>query len=119
MHQEIVAIALEIIANEFEIVAVSDIPNSLGKERFIGFDFFQADRSLLACDLGDAGKFVDQIACRQPAHRECKFRTERQTMQNSTERKSDHRRGNRTTENDDDGMFADEHVQIAAHEHHH
>ncbi len=39
-------------------------------------------------------------------------------MQNSTERKSDHRRGNRTAENDDDGMFADEHVQIAAHEHH-
>src|ERR1700732_741876 len=26
--------------------------------------------------------------------------------------------GNRTPEDDDDGMFADEHVQIATHEHH-
>ena len=73
MHQKIVAVALEIVADEFEIVAVGDVANSLGEERFVGLDLFQADRSLLARDFGDAGQFVDQIARGQPAHGEGKF----------------------------------------------
>ena len=81
MHQKIVAIAFEIVADEFEIVAVGDVTNSLGEERLVGFDFFQTDRTLLAGDFGDAGEFVDQIARRQPAHGEGEFRAERQTMQ--------------------------------------
>ncbi len=118
MHQEVVAVALEIVADEFEIVAVGDVTNSLGEERFIGLDLFQADRPLFTSDLGDAGEFVDEIARRQPAHREGKFRSQRQTVQHHAERKADHGGGNRTAEDDDHGMLADEHVQIAAHEYH-
>ena len=119
MHQEVVTVAFKVVADEFEIVAIGDISNSLGKERFIGFDLFQADRPLLACYFGDPREFVDQIPRRQPAHRESKFRTERQTMQNRAERKADHGGGDRSAEDDDDRMFADEHVEIAAHEDHH
>ena len=110
MHQEIVAVALEIVADEFEVVAVGDVANSLGEERLVGVDLFQADRSLLAGDFGDAGEFVDQIARRQPAHREGEFRAERQAVQDRAERKPDHGGGDRTAEDDDHGMFADEHV---------
>jgi hypothetical protein len=48
VHQKIVAVAFEIVADEFEIVAVGDVAYSLGQKRFVGFDFFEADRSLLA-----------------------------------------------------------------------
>ena len=117
MHQKVVAVPFEIVADEFEIVAVGDVTNSLGQEGFVGLDFFQADRSLLARDFSDAGKFVDQIARGQPAHRECKFRAERHTVQDGAERKPDHGGGDRSADDDDDGMLADEHVDIAAHEH--
>jgi hypothetical protein len=62
MHQEIVAVALEIVADEFEIVAVGDVADALGEERLVGLDLFQPDRSLLAGDFGDAGDLVDQVA---------------------------------------------------------
>ena len=39
-------------------------------------------------------------------------------MQDRAERKPDHGGGNRSAENDDDGVLADEQVQIAAQEHH-
>ena len=64
MHEEVVAVALEIVADEFEIVAVSDVADSLGEKRFVGFDFFQTDRTLLACDFGNARQFVHEIAGR-------------------------------------------------------
>jgi hypothetical protein len=117
MHQEIVAVALHIVADEFEIIAVGDVANALGQERLVGLDLFQADRPLLTRDFRDAGKLVDQIARRQPAQRECKFRPERNAVQDSAERKPDHGGGDRTAEHDDHRMFADEHVDIAAHEH--
>ena len=81
MHQEIVAIALEIVADEFEIVAVGDVADSLGEERLVDLHLFQPDRTLLAGDLGDAGQFVDQIARREPAHGEGEFRAQRQAVQ--------------------------------------
>ena len=116
MHQEIVAVALEIVADEFEIVAVGDVANSLGEERLVGLDLFQADRSLLARDFRDAGEFVDQVARRQPAQREGEFGAERQAMQHRAQRKPDQRRGERAAEDDDDGMDVVEHPEIAAHQ---
>jgi hypothetical protein len=62
MHQEIVAVALEIVADEFEIVTVGNVANTLGEEWIFGLDLFQADRSLLAGDFGDAGELVNEIA---------------------------------------------------------
>ena len=106
MHQEIVAVALEIVADEFEIVAVGDVADALGKERLVGLDLFQPDRSLLARDFGDAGEFVDQVARRQPAHGEGEFGAERQAVQDGAERKADHGGGDRSAEDDDDGVFA-------------
>ena len=81
MHQEIVAVALEIVADEFEVVAVGDVADALGQERLVGLDLFQADRSLLAGDFRDAGEFVDEVARRQPAHGEGEFCAERQAVQ--------------------------------------
>ncbi len=118
MHQEIVAVTLEIVTDEFEVVAVGDVADALGEERIFGLDLFQADRSLLAGDFGDAGELVDEIARRQPAHREGEFRAQRQAMQHDAEGKADHRGGDRSAENDDDRMFGNEHVNITAEEHH-
>ena len=117
MHQEIVAVAFEIVADEFEVVAVGDVANALGQERLVGLDLFQADRPLLAGDFRDTGEFVDEIAGRKPAHGESKFRAERQAVQHYAERKADHRRRDRPAEDDDDGVVGDEHVQVAAQEH--
>ena len=38
MHQEIAAVAVAIVADDFEIVAVGDMANTLGPERLIGLD---------------------------------------------------------------------------------
>ena len=108
-----------IVADEFEIVAVGDVANALGEERLVGLDLLQADRPLLAGDLGDAGEFVDEVARRQPAHGEGEFRAERQAVQHHAERKADHGGGDRSAEDDDHRMLGDEHVQIAAQQHHH
>jgi hypothetical protein len=118
VHQEVVAVALKVVANEFHVVAVGDVTDSLGKERFVGLDLFQTDRSLFAGDFGNTGQFVHEVARREPAHREREFRTERQAVQHHAEGKADHGGGDRAAKDDDDGMFRDEHVQIAAHEHH-
>jgi hypothetical protein len=118
MHQEVVAVALEIVADEFEIVAVGDVTNALGEERFVGLDLFQSHRALLAGDFGDAGEFVDQVAGRQPAHGEGELRAERQPVQHHAKRKPDHGGGDRAAEDDDHRMFRDEHVNIAAQQHH-
>ena len=93
MQQEIVAVALEIVADEFQIVAVGDVADSLGEERLVDLDFFQADRPLLARDFGDAGQFVDQIARRETAQGKCKLGAERQAMDNRRNGEPDQRRG--------------------------
>ena len=77
MHQKVVAIAFQIVADEFEIIAVGDVANALGEERLVGFNLFKSDRSLLARNLGDAGEFVDQVARREPAHGKGEFGAER------------------------------------------
>ena len=118
MGEEVVAVALEIVADEIGVVAVGDEADAFGEEGIVGLDFFQADRPGLAGDFGDAGDFIDQFALGHAPHREGKFSAERQAVHDGGERKTDQSSGKRPTENDDERMFADEHVQIAAHHNH-
>ena len=78
----------------------------------------EANLTLLAGNLGNAGQFIDEATRSGSAHREGELRAQRQAVQNRNQREADQRRGNRTTENDDHRMFADEHVEIAPHQHH-
>ena len=116
MGEEVVAVALEIVADEIGVVAVGDEADALGEERVVDLDLLQADRALLAGDLGDAGQLVDQFALGHAAHREGEFGAERQAVHDRGEREADQRGGEGAAEDDDDGMFADEHVQVAAHQ---
>ena len=50
--------------------------------------------------------------------REGEFGAERQAMHDRGERKADQGGGEGPAENDDERMFADEHVQVAAHHNH-
>ena len=65
MGEEVVAVALEIVADEVGVVAVGDEADALGEERIVRRDLFQADRPGLARDLGEAGDLVDQFARRR------------------------------------------------------
>ena len=62
MGEEVVAVALEIVADEVGVVAVGDEADALGEERILDLDLFEPDRALLARDLGEAGDLVDQFA---------------------------------------------------------
>ena len=62
MGEEVVAVALEIVADEVGVVAVGDEADALGEERILDLDLFEPDRALLARDLGKAGDLVDQFA---------------------------------------------------------
>ena len=116
MGEEVVAIALEIVADEIGIVAVGDEADALGEERIVGRDLFKPDRSGFARDLGKAGDLVDEVARRGGAHRERKFRAERKPVHHRGKRKADERRRERAAENDDHGVDIVEHPQVAAHQ---
>jgi len=45
MGEEVVAVALEIVANEIAIIAVGDEADAFGEERILDLDLLQADRS--------------------------------------------------------------------------
>jgi hypothetical protein len=62
MGEEVVAVALEIVADELGIIAVGDKANAFGEERILDLDLPQADRPLLARDLGETGDLIDQLA---------------------------------------------------------
>ena len=100
------------------VVAVGDEADALGEERIVDFDLFQADRALLARDLGETGDLVDQFALRHAAHREGELRAERQAVEDRRQRKADQGRRERAAENHDGGVLGDEHVQVAAHQDH-
>jgi hypothetical protein len=53
MGQEIVAVALEIVANEAGVVTVRDEADALGQERILDLHLLEPDRSGLAGDLGE------------------------------------------------------------------
>ena len=117
MGEEVVAVALEIVADELGIVAVGDEANALGEERVLDLDLFQADRPLLACDLGQSGNLVDQFALGGAPHGEGELGAERQAVEDRGQREADQGGGERAAENDDDGVIAHEHAQVAAHQH--
>ena len=116
MGEEVVAVALQIVADEIGVIAVGDEAHALGEEGIFRRDLFQPDRSGLARDLGKPGEFVDQLARADAAQREREAHAERQTMQHGGERKADQGRGERAAENDDDGVDVVEHPQVAAHQ---
>jgi len=60
--EEIVAVALEVVADEGTVVAVGHEPYPLGQERVLDLHLLEPDRPLLARDLGEAGDLVDQLA---------------------------------------------------------
>jgi len=80
MGEEVVAIALEIVADELGIVAVGDEANALGQERVLDLDLLQADRPLFARDLGKARNLVDQLALGHAPHGEGEFGAEREAV---------------------------------------
>ena len=84
MAQKIIAIALEIVADEFGVVAVGDEADALGQERILDLDLFEADRALLAGDFGKAGDLVDQFALRDAAHAEDEFQRRAAGRERST-----------------------------------
>ena len=62
MGEEVVAVALEVVADEVGVVAVGDEADALGQERILDLDLLEPDRPLLARDLGELGDLVDQLA---------------------------------------------------------
>ena len=116
MSEKIVAVALQVVANEFVIVAVCDEADALGQERVLDLDLFQADRPLLARDLGQSGDLVDQLALGDAAKREREFRAEREPMENRGQREADEGRCERAAEDHDGGVGIREHPQIAPHQ---
>ena len=116
MGQEVVAVALEVVANEVGVVAVGDEADALGEERIVDLDLLEPDRSDLAGDLGDPGDLIDQLALGRVPHRERELGAERQAMEDRDERKPDQGGGERAAENDDDGMIGKIHAEIATHQ---
>ena len=62
MGQKIVAVALEIVADEIGVVTVRDEAYALGEKRVRDLDVFETHRAVLAHDFGKARKFVHQFA---------------------------------------------------------
>ena len=116
MSQKVVAIALEIVTDEIGVVTVGDEANALGQERIIDLDLFQANRTGLAGDFGNAGDFIDQFTLRHPPHREGEFEAKRRPMYDRCEREADQGCSGGAAKNQDGGMFGHEHVQVAAHQ---
>jgi len=101
----LVTIALEIVADEFKIVAVGDVADALGEDGS-SVSTFSRPTGPAASDFGNAGQFIDEVTRRQPAHRKGEFRSQRQPVQHHAEREPDHGSGDRPAKDDDDGMFA-------------
>ena len=66
MGQEVVAVALEVVANEVGVIAVGDEADALGQERIVDLDLLEPDRSRLAGDLGQLRDLVDELALGRP-----------------------------------------------------
>src|SRR5205807_10253578 len=83
---EIVAVALEVVADEVAVVTVGDEAHALGEERILDLDLFEADRPLLAGDLGKARDLVDELALRHASQRERELGAERQAVEDRGQR---------------------------------
>ena len=114
--EKIVAIALQIVTDEFGVVAVGDEADALGQERITDLDLLQPDRPLLARDLGQSGDLIDELTLAHAAQRKGKFRAERQAVEDGGQGKADEGCGKRPAEDHDEGMDVQEHAEIAAHQ---
>ena len=65
MGEEVVAVALEIVADEIGVIAVGDEADALGEERILRRDLFEPDRTGLARDLGEAGESRRPVRARR------------------------------------------------------
>ena len=83
MGQKIVAVALEVVADEVAVIAVCDEAHALGEEGIVELDLFQPDRALLARDLGEPRDLVDELALAHAAQRECEFHPQRQPVEDT------------------------------------
>ena len=81
MREEVVAVALQVVADEIGVVAVGHEAHGLGEKRVVDLDLLEADRALLAHDIGEACDLVDQLAQAHAPHRERKLGAERQAME--------------------------------------
>jgi hypothetical protein len=79
---------------------------------------FQSHRALLAGNFGEAGEFVDQIALAHAPQRKGEFGPKRNAVDERRQRKANQCSGEGAAENDDEGVLADEHMQVAAHQNH-
>src|SRR5262249_5887697 len=93
MGEEVVAVPLEIVADEMGTVTVSDEAHALGEERVFYFDLFETDRPLFARDFGQPRQFFDQFALAHAPQGKGKFGTKRQTVENRGKREADQRGG--------------------------
>src|SRR5215469_10989783 len=116
MGQEVVAVALEIVADEGGVVTVGDEADALGQERILDLDLLETDRSLLAGDLGELRDLVDEIALGHAPHREGELGAERQAVEDRNERKADESGRKGAAEDHDHRVIGDEHPEIAAQE---
>src|SRR5262249_15384236 len=116
MGQEVVAVALEIVANEVRVVAVGDEADALGQEWVFDLGLFKPDRTVLARYLGESSDLVDQLALAEAPNCEGELRAERKAVENARQRETDQRRRERTAEDDDERVAIHEHAQIAAHQ---
>src|SRR5260370_197201 len=61
-----VAVALEIVADEIDVIAVGDEADALGEEPILRLDLLEPDRALLAGDVGERRNLLDQGALGPP-----------------------------------------------------
>src|SRR5205085_6609718 len=101
MGEKVVAVALEVVADEIRVIAIRNEADALGKERIFGRDLLQPGRPGRARDLSQAGKLVDQFARTGAAQREREANAERQPVHHRDERKPGEGRGEGAAENED------------------
>src|SRR5690242_10458063 len=101
MGEEVVAVAFEIVADEFGVVAVGDEADTLGEVGIVDLDLLEPDRPLLARNLGKAGDLVDQLALRHATQAESKSGAKRQAVEDRRQWKPDQSRCERAAENHD------------------
>ena len=82
MRKKIIAIALEVVANEISIVAIGNETDTLGKEWIFDLDLLEPYRTLLSRNLGETSDFIHQVALAHTSQREGEFGAERKSVKN-------------------------------------
>jgi hypothetical protein len=75
------------------LITVCNEADAFGKERILDLDLLESDRALLACNFGQTGDLIHQVALAHAAQREGKLGTEGKPVKDRCERKADERCG--------------------------